>query len=88
MTECFSLWLNLAASQRLDNANGEDFSHLIVIAIDSAHLIIVSLLVVLIFVDINFGGVLILHGFIFVGFYFCGAHEIPHFIIDIIFMLL
>lgn len=43
MTECFSKWLSLAASQRLDNASGEDFSHLIVIAIDSAHLIVVSL---------------------------------------------
>ena len=60
VTESFSHWLSLAASQRLDNASGEDFSHLIVIAIDSAHLIIVSLPATLFLIDINFGEVLIL----------------------------
>ena len=52
MTECFSHWLSLAASQRLDSASGKDFSHLIVIAIDSAHLIVVSLIIV----GIDFAG--------------------------------
>ena len=45
MMERFSHWLSLAASQRLDNASGDDFSHLIIIAIDSAHLIVVSLII-------------------------------------------
>ncbi|XP_065887361.1 nephrocystin-3-like [Dysidea avara] len=40
MVECFSHWLTVAASQRLKNAmESNDFSHLIVIAIDNADLV-------------------------------------------------
>ena len=47
MVECFSHWLKVAASLRLENAKNRDLSHLIVITIDNADLVAVSVYITL-----------------------------------------